>query len=191
LYTTIPKLNSVLCSEWCSICGEFGGFMTLPTCSTCCSQCIELAPELHMMTHKAAEKQFGIDRGILKVKVPVLRTVPGVYCWEKLSHPTRLPLVSAAQAQAANDRSARSTHAQKTPKLHPSLGEVLQDCYLRFMRVISLPYLDTTTRKVQSGVSCKGYPPLLESRRITRSGIAEAYERRDRTFSQDEFVAHF
>ncbi|PTD05232.1 hypothetical protein FCULG_00000252 [Fusarium culmorum] len=49
VHVSLLDFYDALCTKTCSICGEFGGFMSLLTWKKCCFQCLREAPEIRVL----------------------------------------------------------------------------------------------------------------------------------------------
>lgn len=71
-----------LCLKSCSLCGEFGGFMSLLTWKRCCFKCLKEAPETQVQTLSAARKEFHLTKVELS-QLKSFKTLPGIYSMEE------------------------------------------------------------------------------------------------------------
>lgn len=76
---SLQALHSVLTSDPCVSCGDFGPFLFLPTCERCCYWCLKEHRSLWLITTAQAKKIFSLRVKHLR-EVPVIHTVPGKYC---------------------------------------------------------------------------------------------------------------
>ena len=86
-----------LCTKACTLCGEFGGFISLLTWKRCCFKCLKGAPETQVQTLAAVRKQFHLT----KVELDQLRsfkTLPGIYSMKESVYKSRIAIVSVHQA---------------------------------------------------------------------------------------------
>ena len=95
----IPLLDfyNALCTKACSLCGEFGGFISLLAWKRCYFKCLMEAPEIQVQTPNSVRKQFHLT----KVELDQLRsfkTLPGIYTMEESVYKSRIAIVSAHQA---------------------------------------------------------------------------------------------
>ncbi|KAI9810375.1 MAG: hypothetical protein M1832_001356 [Thelocarpon impressellum] len=185
----VAHLYALLLTENCSVCGRFGGFICLAALSRCCFPCIEGASQLRIISRQRAVACFGIDGRRLKSAVPVVRTLPGTYSWERRSRLRRVLLVSAAEAEDAANRLRLAKDGPDHPPLPPDQRP--DDPLHRLMAATSMPFLDPSTREVQQGVSCKGCQAALEDSVLSPAETRPAYERRNILYSQEGFLAHF
>ncbi|KAF1842493.1 uncharacterized protein K460DRAFT_380330 [Cucurbitaria berberidis CBS 394.84] len=56
---------NALCTKACTLCGEFGGFISLLTWKRCCFKCLQEAPEFQVQTLNTARKQFHLTKAML------------------------------------------------------------------------------------------------------------------------------
>lgn len=67
-----------LCTKDCALCGEFSGFIFIPTWTRCCFKCLQEAPETQVQSLAAIRKQFDLNKAELGRLRP-FKTLPGVY----------------------------------------------------------------------------------------------------------------
>ncbi|KAH7238146.1 hypothetical protein BKA59DRAFT_481492 [Fusarium tricinctum] len=174
---------NALCIKNCSLCGEFGGFISLLTWKRCCFKCLKEAPETQVQTLAAARKQLRLT----KVEIGQLRsfkTLPGIYSMEETVHKSRIAIVSRHQASLICKRpsdalgQAQTTVSERNRKFN-------------FMGSCALPYYDKLTGNVEHGMSCAGCQLALEKDIIGTKCEKWAFEARDKVYARDEFLEHF
>lgn len=174
---------NALCTKACTLCGEFGGFISLLTWKRCCFKCLQGSPETQVQTLAAVRKQFHLS----KVELDQLRsfkTLPGIYSMEESIHKSRIAIVSLHQAILACRRQPHTL-----VQAQPASSERTQK--FNFMGSCALPYYDKQTGKVEHGISCAGCQLALEKDIIGTRGEKWAFEARDKVYAQDGFLEHF
>lgn len=174
---------NALCTKACTLCGEFGGFISLLTWKRCCFKCLQDSPETQVQTLAAVRKQFHLS----KVELDQLRsfkTLPGIYSMEESIHKSRIAIVSLHQAILACRRQPHTL-----VQAQPASSERTQK--FNFMGSCALPYYDKQTGKVEHGISCAGCQLALEKDIIGTRGEKWAFEARDKVYAQDGFLEHF
>jgi len=185
LATVISLLDfyNALCTKACSLCGEFGGFISLLTWKRCCFKCLKEAPETQMQTLNSVRKQFHLTKAELD-QMRSFKTLPGIYSMEESVYKSRIAIVSVHQ---------NSLFCRRQPyalaQAQPANSERNQK--LRFMGSCALPYYDKLTGKVEHGMSCAGCQLALEKDIIGTRGEKWAFEARDKVYAQDGFLEHF
>lgn len=74
----IAQLLETLCSQFCALCNDFGGFLFLPNCIRCCWACLTQHPDLLPVSAGHARVIFGLTKAGA-AKVPVMQSIPGLY----------------------------------------------------------------------------------------------------------------
>ncbi|KAI0506803.1 hypothetical protein F5B22DRAFT_437936 [Xylaria bambusicola] len=174
---------NVLCTKACTLCGEFGGFISLLTWKRCCFKCLKEAPETQVYTLTAVRKQFHLTRVELD-QLRSFRTLPGIYSMKESVYKSRIAIVSVHQAILICRRQPH-TRAQAQP------ASSERNKKFNFMGSCALPYYDKLTGKVEHGMSCAGCQLALEKDIIGTRGEKWAFEARDKVYARDGFLEHF
>ena len=141
-----------LCTKACSLCGEFGGFISLLTWKRCCFKCLREAPETQMQSRNAIGKRFHLTK-IESDQLRSFKTLPGIYSMDEAIYKSRVAIVSVLQATLR-----RQKHVQlQSP---PVSSEINQK--FNFMGSCALPYYDKRTGEVEHGMSCAGCQLAVE-----------------------------
>lgn len=170
-----------LCIKFCTLCGEFGGFVSLLTWKRCCFWCLQTAPELQVQTVAAARKQFRLTKAEIN-ELKTFKTIPGIYSMDETTQKSRITVVSVDQITSLVKRN------------HPTLSQLERSSRrekLNFMGAVALPYYDNATGKVDGGLSCAGCQLALEKDIIGARGEDWAFRVRDKIHSRDGFLDHF
>ena len=185
---TMLNLFTTLCSKTCLVCGWFGNFICLPTCSRCCFECISKGvPELSMIARSRAKARYDISETALRRLVPSFRSLPGIYTLLQVKHTRRVGLVAEMDL-----RRALSLSSTPDPWLrHRSHINARESKYTyTFMATTTLPYLNIRTGTVEHGISCKGcHVVLLE--RLRMNDYVKSAQKRNRVYSEEGFLEHF
>ncbi|KAK2739864.1 hypothetical protein FQN57_006440 [Myotisia sp. PD_48] len=92
-------LYKTLRSQHCVSCLEFGPFLFLPRCERCCHDCLRANPALWVMPIAFAKECFRFSPKEMK-KLPIMRSIPGVYeVGHEISRNRQLKLVSVRAAK--------------------------------------------------------------------------------------------
>ncbi|KAI1162318.1 hypothetical protein F5B18DRAFT_652795 [Nemania serpens] len=161
-----------LCTKDCTLCGEFGGFISLLTWNRCYFTCLQGALETQVRTLTAVKKQFHLTKAQLD-QLRSFKSLPGICSMEESVHKSRITLVSVHQAILV---SGQQPHA--LPEAQPVDSGRNQK--FNFMGSCALPYYDRRTDRVEHGMSCAGCQLALEKDIIGSGGEKWAFEARDK-----------
>lgn len=174
---------NALCTKACTICGEFGGFISILLWRRCCFKCVNEAPDIQLQSRTAVRKQLHLTKLELD-NLTSLKTLPGVYTMEEIRYKSRRMIVSVHQAILAYRRQTGSFAQAQRASLE-------QNRKFNFMGSCALPYYDQLTGKVEHGMSCAGCQLALEKNIIGTRGEEWAFEARDKVYARDGFLEHF
>lgn len=187
-HVTLLDFYRVLCSQDCTFCGKFGGFVFLPTWIRCCFECIEEDPETRMVTVAEVRRLFRLTRAEVGRQrsfqaLPGIYTT-GLYSMEKSYQRGRVKLVPYFPAMKEfGDRldtsAARSQHQPFWDPIH------------NFMASCELPYYDPRARTVEYGISCAGCERSIAGQAPGQAPSRATTAPWDRVFSRDNFLKHF
>lgn len=169
-----------LCTKACTLCGNFGGFISLLTWTRCCFKCLQGAPQIQVQTLAAVRKQFHLKKAELD-QLRSFKTLPGIYSMEESVRKSRITVVSLHQATLVS-KPQPPTLAQANSGRNQKFN---------FMGSCALPYYDRRTGRVERGISCAGCQLAIEKDIIGSRGEKWAYEARDKVYAQDGFLEHF
>lgn len=172
-----------LCTKACTLCGEFGGFISLLTWNRCCFKCLQEARETQVQSLAAVKKQFHLTKAELE-QLRSFKTLPGKYTMDESVYKSRVTVVSVHQATLV---SVQQPHALAQAQLAISGGNQK----FTFMGSCALPHYDRRTGRVEHGMSCAGCQLALEKDIIGYRGEELAFEARNKVYAQDGFLKHF
>lgn len=180
---SLIDFRNALCTKACSLCGEYGGFMSLPSWTRCCFKCLKEAPETQVQTLASARKQFYLTKADA-ARLRSFKTLPGVYTMDESEYKSRIAVVSAHQT------SLICTQRPQAPsQVQPVSSE--RNKKFNFMGSCALSYYDKSTGKVEHGMSCAGCQLALEKGIIGARSEDWASEARDKLYARDGFLEHF
>lgn len=176
------ELYDKMCTFKCETCGEFGGFLYLITLRRACIECFRMSADCFSLI--TSEARRGVGRSRTKTDFPAVDQIfapPGCYSPDirNFRHRTRLydynsllkvqldksrdnefetaELLNAVQG--ARDVWRYRTLRGPLPQLHMRTT-ILTTGFCRqperYMAIIRFSYLDTHTKKAESGFRCKG-----------------------------------
>ncbi|KAF5586419.1 cyclin f-box [Fusarium pseudocircinatum] len=166
--TSLLDFYNALCLKSCSLCGEFGGFISLLTWTRCGFKCLKEAPETQIQTVSAVRKQFRLNKADLG-QLRSFKTLPGIYSMEESVHKSRFTIVSLHQASLISGQ-----QPQATGQVYSASSELRRK--YNFMGSCALPYYDKLA---------------LEKDIIGARGDRWAFEARDKAYARDAFLEHF
>ena len=76
---SLQAVFDALCSEKCTQCGDYGGYMYLAALERVCWRCLVTKDHYSPMREMAALESFGLTYEILENRLPRLQTYPGGY----------------------------------------------------------------------------------------------------------------
>ncbi|KLU91830.1 hypothetical protein MAPG_10779 [Magnaporthiopsis poae ATCC 64411] len=181
---SLLDFHHALCTKACTLCGEFGGFVSLLTWTRCCFRCLQRAPETQVQTVVSIRKQFHLtvaELGRLRSFV----TLPGSYSVDGSVHKSRATVASVHQAELVFGQQPPHAAAAAVQAQPANSG---RNRKFNFMGSCALPYYDRRTGRVEHGMSCAGCQLALEKDII---GGEWAFEARDKVHARDSFLEHF
>ncbi|KAI0101638.1 hypothetical protein GGR51DRAFT_529689 [Nemania sp. FL0031] len=178
-----------LCTKNCTLCGEFGGFISLLTWDRCCFQCLQVAPETQVQSLASARKKFRLTKVELD-QLTSFKTLPGVYTMDESVYKSRVAVVSVHQVILVFRQQPHAL-ALAQAQAQAQLADSGRNQKFNFMGSCALPYYDKRTDRVEYGMSCAGCQLALEKGIIGYRGETWAYEARDKAYAQDGFLDHF
>ncbi|SCN76309.1 uncharacterized protein FFB20_05233 [Fusarium fujikuroi] len=174
---------NALCLKSCSLCGEFGGFMSLLTWKRCCFKCLKEAPKTQVQTLSAARKEFHLTKVELS-QLKSFKILSGIYSMEESVRKSRITIVSLHQAGLISSR-----EPQTTGQVYATSSERRRK--FNFMGSCALPYYEKVSGNAEHGISCAGCQLALEKDIIGSKGEEWASESRDKVYARDGFLEHF
>ncbi|KAK3315416.1 hypothetical protein B0H66DRAFT_565338 [Apodospora peruviana] len=174
-----------LCTKACTLCGEFGGYISLLAWRRCCFKCVHdgLSLEMGVRSLASVRKHFRLPAAEL-AQLRSFKTLPGTYMMGKVACKFPVTVVSFYHAVLASGR-----EPYDTTRAQQSVWE--RDDKYNFMGSCALPYYDRQTGKVDHGMSCAGCLLALEKDIASRLELCTAFEARDKLYGQDGFLRHF
>ncbi|KAI4173798.1 MAG: hypothetical protein LQ343_002733 [Gyalolechia ehrenbergii] len=167
---TLSQLYHALLYSDCFICGRYGGFFSVLSCSRCCCYCLCCSDLLFPLTRRAAQTHFKLDKSSTNT-LPVALSLPGRYGLQRnLSRKRNWIVLRASAHQAAvllhgseRELASRISGATSSPSTAPNLSNsggmdgyaVGAISLLRFQTVIRFPTLDVSTGALDWGIACQ------------------------------------
>ncbi|KAI0183826.1 hypothetical protein EV127DRAFT_376107 [Xylaria flabelliformis] len=178
---SLVDLDTALCTAACAICGEFSGFISIPTWKRCCFSCLQRAPELRMQSLAGARKDFGLTKSQLD-QLSLFQALPGTYTLK--DPPLKLKryehtIVSIHQAAIISGR---------PPHPVPPWKQYFNENY---MASCPLPFYDRRgdSHVVESGLSCLGcYYARSQNKNVA---TIEKDVTAEKLYTTDGFLRHF
>lgn len=180
---TLLDFYTALCTKTCTLCGEFGGFISILSWTRCCFECLQVSPETQVRTLASVRKQLHMTKAELG-QLRCLKSLPGTYSMNESVQSSRITIVSLYQATSACGR-----QLHPPPQVQPGSSD--RDQKFNFMGSCALPHYDKQTGSVEHGLSCAGCQLAIERDIIGTRGTKWGYNARDKVYAQDGFLRHF
>ncbi|KAK4237893.1 hypothetical protein C8A03DRAFT_34137 [Achaetomium macrosporum] len=180
---SLSDFYNALCTENCSICGEFSGFVSLPAWTRCCFACLQKAPETQVRSLARVRKRFRLRKRELDTLRP-FKTLVGFYSRRETKYRRRTTAVSLQQAMLLSEQEPEEQGQARS-------AESWQALNYNFMGSCALPYYDKRTGQVEQGVCCAGCQLAFEKGIIGARTEKWASEARDKVYSRAGFLEHF
>lgn len=81
-HVSLASFYDALTTKYCTICGNFGGFLFLLTWTRCCFACLKLAPQTEAQTLASLQKELQLN-GTDSSQLSALSTLPDNTRWKK------------------------------------------------------------------------------------------------------------
>jgi hypothetical protein len=175
---SLSDFYHALCTKACSICGGFGGFVSLLAWKRCCAACVREALETQVQPIAAIQKECHLTEAELG-QLKSFKTLPGIYTMDESVHKSRIEVASSHQAALVSG----PTKAALVQLVMWGLGPKFN-----YMGSCALPYYDRLTDAVEYGMSCAGCFSAVPKARVGERLETDA---RDRVYARDSFLDHF
>lgn len=194
---TLEQFYALLCTQNCSLCGEYGNLVYLLTWTRCCSSCLETNSIAIRTTNRSrVERTLKLSKTWLE-SLPRLSSLPGAYTLHEIDFTARSACVSVQGFIEAY---------RKDRGEEPSLVmiEFLSQASLRrisfnqndtvpamsYLACSALPSYDPHTNQVENGLSCAGCQ-LFVQEIVSRLHQRWARKVRDAVYTREGFLEHF
>jgi len=159
---SVDDLFHTLSTPSCHVCGQFGTYRWIPECVRCCFPCMT-KPELLPMTERDARAAFGLTKSGF-----IMATLPAIYTSFQRPYCRKRYLLSRERARQAavvihggeeelaeyvnnGTSNAKIAYDQRVVKRGRGVNDPT-----RFMSVVPLPCLDSSSRITRAGLACQG-----------------------------------
>ena len=153
---TITKIYETFASTLCSKCGQYGGYVFLPSFTRCCIHCAETELEFLPISRDGAGKQFGVKGKSLLDNVPQLRTLRGYYSslhgktpYYKY-HPVMFSREAIRNVRCPGHRVALARHRQSY------IGDHSIKAHQRYMAIIPFSCYISKSASLAKALYCAG-----------------------------------
>ena len=174
----LSTFYSTLCTRPCSICGEFGGFVSIIEFVRCCFACSMTAWQTRLQSLASARKQFHLTKAECNQMVS-FKSLPGRYTMDDTYYKSRVLLVSCQQALLKWGSRVGLPRMVNKPTRYDFMGSC------------ALPYFDQAIDKVDYGVSCAGCQLAREKGIWSSNGEGLVTSPANKVYSQEDFLKHF
>lgn len=168
IHVSLLDFYNALCTKACSLCGEFGGFISLLTWKRCCFNCVQWSSETQVRSLTSVRKQFHMTKAEVD-QLSSFKTLPGIYSMNKSVQNSRITVVSLHQASLVCRRQPPSLPQAQSAGL-------TRNHKINFMGSCALPYDDKQTCRVERGISCAGCQLGIEKDIIGTTDTEWGYE---------------
>jgi hypothetical protein len=181
-YITSTTLYNQLCTAECEVCGDFGGYLYILTCSRVCFLCFTEDKRYLPLSFRRAQQKYGITSRAIQ-QLPHKKTMPGVYSPNQKRICQRIDVVDAESAcragealhgsmdalerYVANDNQQRllryesrkslstlpGSRAPRRPQIEDG-HDGLSGNPLRFVAIVRVPWFDRSKQAVEWGFHC-------------------------------------
>lgn len=194
---TVSQLYHALLSSDCTICGDYGGFFSVLSCSRYCCYCLCYSELLYPLSRRTAQKQFQLDK-ISTNALPVALSLPGRYGLQRNLVRKRNWIVLRASARQAavllhgreRESLSRTSSEISSPSAAPGSNLGCAGGYavgtislLRFQTVIRFPTLHPATGTLEWGIACQACRDKYDYKC--------PWQERYKLFSNRQYLQHF
>ncbi|RAK97688.1 F-box protein [Aspergillus ibericus CBS 121593] len=175
--------DNALCTKTCLYCGEFGGFMLLPTWKRCCIECLQRSLNTQLRSRVSVQKRVPLT----KLELTQMRSFESLSGLRTMletapkSHITSVPARSISSAYPMQPNALAQAQLTRFGliQMHNATGSC------------ALPYYDKETGEVERGISCVGCQRAIERELFGTRGTRQGYDARDKVYARDGFLDHF
>lgn len=153
---TITKIYKTFASTLCTTCGQFGGYVFLPSFTRCCRHCAETEPKFLPISREGAKKEYGVKGKRILDRLPQLSTIQGFYSsfhGEIKYHTKKLILLSRELIEKRRDTDHPVPFARQSRRL---IGDDKVQAHQRYMALAPLPCYIPQSDSMEKGVYCAG-----------------------------------
>lgn len=191
IHVSLADFYRALCTKECALCGAFGGFVSLPTWTRCCSACIVEAPETLVQDLSAVRGQYRLDDR----QVSQLRTfevLPGLYTLLEAPQRSRATVASVRQAMLVAGLPPPPPYVRPARRVARALRSGFR--VFNYAASCALPFYDEKAGRADDGVSCAGCQLVLQRRKrfLTQASRKRwAHDAQGKVYARDDFLEHF
>ncbi|MCJ1463071.1 hypothetical protein MMC07_001676 [Pseudocyphellaria aurata] len=152
----VSQVYETFKSSECTNCGQFGGYVFLPSFSRCCMHCAETELKFLPTSRDGARIEFGVTRKKIFDRLPKLNNVPGEYSASK----GEVKQYTTRRTFFARDHVAQFRHPNHPPTdVRPGQkfdGDTLIRAKERYMCLTPLPRFFPQSNRIDKGACCAG-----------------------------------
>lgn len=153
---TIIQIYETFTSPLCTTCGQFGGYVFLPSFTRCCMSCAETELKFLPISRDGARIEFGVKGKKIFDGLPQLNNIEGYYSslrGEIKYYTQRLGLYSRELVEKFRDPHHTPGFARHSLR-HAGADSI--KAYQRYMALTSLPCFIPKSASMEKGVYCAG-----------------------------------
>lgn len=153
---TVTKIYETFTSSLCTACGEFGGYVFLPSFTRCCLYCAETELKFLPISRDGAKTEFGVKGKKILDSLPQLKSIEGYYnsvMGDIKYYTQHLILFNRELVKTKRHPHhvlAWARHSQR------HVGENSIKAHQRYMALTPLPCFMPKSASVERGVYCAG-----------------------------------
>jgi hypothetical protein len=182
---SLPEFYDALCTKNCSICGEFGGFISLPTWTRCCFGCLREAKETQVRTVSWVQGQLGLPEHVLMRSA--FRNLPGHYYGHWTANREWRISLQQAWLLAAQQSQAQ----EQLPHWINNYWRPRPRQIDNFAASAALPYYDKEKGRAEEGLSCVGCASAWFYSGEWLGSLRARLRARNKVHSEAGFLEHF
>lgn len=152
---SIATIYETFASALCTTCGQFGGYVFLPSFSRCCLHCAETLHKFLPISRIQANKEFGVKGKTVLDSLPQLHTIEGYYNCDKGKirwYQQNLTVFSHELVERMSDPTDSSL-----PRYDQGfVNQKTIKAYQRYMALTPLPSFIPKSGSMENGVYCAG-----------------------------------
>lgn len=153
---TIRQIYETFVSPLCTNCGQFGGYVFLPSFSRCCIHCAETELKFLPISRDGARKEFGVRGRKIFDSLPHLHTIKGKYnSFHGEIHHYKRRLVLFDRELVEMSRHPKHTLASHRLSQEYVAFNFIQT-HQRYMALTTLPCYIPRSTSIEEGLYCAG-----------------------------------
>lgn len=149
----IMKVYETFTSSLCANCGQFGGYVFLPSFTRCCLDCAETNLKFLPISRKGAETEFGVKGKRIFYNLPQLAVIQGLYSSGRgttKQYSQNLTLFSRELVEELSN----PNHVHRARHSWRNWGNNSRKMHQRYMALTPLPCFIPKSASIEEGLYC-------------------------------------